>query len=291
MLPGAIGRRQYLQVLGDWAGAPAKKSDLMDRRPRRLYGAYVFDLDGTVYLGDRLLPGAGETIARLRGLGRPLIFLSNNPLHTRQAYAAKLTALGVPTPEDAVINSSYVLVRHLTSEAPKARLLVIGEASVKAELREAGFVLTDDPAQTDVVVACFDRTFDYRKLQAAFDAIRGGARFIATNRDPYCPVPGGGLPDCGAIIAAIEACTGHAVEEVVGKPSRIMARVILERVGVPAPECLMVGDRLETDLALARAAGMASAIVLSGATDEAALARWPERPDFVLAGIADVLPD
>ncbi|HXF82727.1 MAG TPA: HAD-IIA family hydrolase [bacterium] len=262
----------------------------MHIRPDRLFDGYVFDLDGTVYLGDRLLPGARETIVRLRELGRAVLFLSNNPLHTREEYAAKLTRLGVPTPPEAVINSSYVLVRHLRATAPQARLLVIGEASVRRELHEAGLVLTDDPRQTDIVVACFDRTFDYRKLQAAFDAIRGGARFIATNRDPYCPIPGGGLPDCGAIVAAIEACTGHPVDEVMGKPSAIMAGTILERLGLPAAHCLMVGDRLETDLALARAAGMPCAIVLSGATDEAALARSSAPPDFVLAGIGEVLP-
>jgi arabinose operon protein AraL len=262
----------------------------MPARPDRLFSGYVVDLDGTVYLGDRLLPGAEEAVARLRELGRAVLFLSNNPLHTREEYAAKLTRLGLPTPPEAVINSSYVLVRHLRATAPQARLLVIGEASVRRELRQAGLALTDDPRRTDIVVACFDRTFDYRKLRAAFDAIREGARYIATNRDPYCPIPGGGLPDCGAIVAAIEACTGHPVDEVMGKPSAIMARVVLERLGLPAAHCLMVGDRLETDLALARTAGMPCAIVLSGATDETALLRASAHPDYVLAGIGEVLP-
>jgi len=261
------------------------------RRPARLYEAYVFDLDGTVYLGDVLLPGAAVTISHLREAGRPVLFLSNNPLHTREEYAAKLTRLGIPTETEAVLNSSYVLVHHLQRVAPKARLLVIGEASVMRELREGGFALTDDPAQTDIVVACFDRTFDYRKLQQAFDAIRAGARFIATNRDPYCPVPGGGLPDCGAIVAAIEACTGHRVEEVMGKPSAIMAGVILERLGVPPAAVLVTGDRLETDLALARGAGMASALVLTGATDGAALAASTVQPDYVLTSLPEILPD
>lgn len=260
------------------------------RRPTRLYDGYVFDLDGTVYLGEALLPGAAETISRLRGAGRPVLFLSNNPLRTREEYAAKLTRLGIPTTPQEVLNSSYVLVRHLQAVAPKARLLVLGEASVMRELREGGLTLTDDPTRTDIVVACFDRSFDYRKLQQAFDAIRAGARFIATNRDPYCPVPGGGLPDCGAIVAAIEACTGHGVEEVVGKPSAIMAGVILERLSLPPAAVLVTGDRLETDLALARGAGMASAIVLTGATDAAALAAAAVQPDYVLTSLPEILP-
>lgn len=261
------------------------------RRPDRLYDGYVFDLDGTVYLGEMLLPGAADVVSRIRAGGRPVIFLSNNPLHTREEYAAKLTRLGIPTSPLDVLNSSYVLVRHLQAAAPHARLLVLGEPSVMNELREGGLTLTNEPAQTDIVVACFDRTFDYRKLQQAFDAIRGGARLIATNLDPYCPVPGGGLPDCGAIVAAIEKSTGHAVDEVVGKPSAIMARVILDRLGLAAPSVLVTGDRLETDLALAQAAGMASAIVLTGATDITALAAAPAQPDYVLRSLRELLPD
>jgi NagD protein len=260
------------------------------RRPARLYDGYVFDLDGTIYLGESLLPGALETVRHLRAAGRSILFLSNNPLRTREDYAAKLTRLGIAAGAADVINSSFVLVRHLQRTAPTARLLVIGEESVKHELREGGLTLTDDAAQADIVVACFDRTFDYRKLQQAFDAIRAGARFIATNRDPYCPVPGGGLPDCGAIIAAVEACTGHAVEEVVGKPSAIMAGVILERLGLPGASVLMIGDRLETDLGLARSAGMASAVVLTGATDAAALAASSVQPDYVIRSLPEVLP-
>lgn len=259
-------------------------------RPNYLFEGYVFDLDGTIYLGESLLPGAREVLQHLRAAGRSVLFLSNNPLRTRADYAAKLTRLGIPAGEDDVINSSYVLVRHLRRTAPQARLLVIGEPSVRQELQEAGLTLTDDPARTDIVVACFDRTFDYDKLQQAFDAIRGGARFIATNRDPYCPVPGGGLPDCGAIIAAIEAATGHRVEEVMGKPSPIMAEVILANLALPPASVLVTGDRLETDIALARSAGMASALVLTGATDRAALSVSAEQPDYVVTSLSEILP-
>lgn len=261
------------------------------RRPDRLYAGYAFDLDGTVYLGETLLPGAERTVALLRAAGRQVVFLSNNPLRTREEYAAKLTRLGVPARAADVVNSSYVLVRHLSATAPGARLFVIGESSVRSELESAGFVLTDHPQDVEIVVACFDRTFDYRKLQVAFDSIRAGARFIATNRDAYCPTPEGGLPDCGAMIAAVEACTGHAVEEVVGKPSAVMGRVLAERLGVPPAESLIAGDRLETDIAMGRASGMATALVLTGATTrEAALAADPQ-PDYVIERLDQILPD
>jgi len=193
----------------------------------RPYDAYIFDLDGTVYLGDALLPTAEETISTLRDCGRRTLFLSNNPTQTRESYAAKLSRLGLPTPAADVINSSFIMVDYLRQEMPGARLFVVGEESLRRELSGGDFELTDDAQRIDAVIASFDRAFDYRKLQIAFDAIGNGARFFATNADRYCPVPGGGQPDAAAMIAAIEACTNTEVEAVVGKPSSYMAQAIL----------------------------------------------------------------
>src|SRR5262249_44845167 len=173
-----------------------------------MYDAYIFDLDGTIYLGDELLPGAAETVAAIRAAGRRTIFLSNNPTRTRQQYAAKLSLIGIPTSAEDIVNSSFVLVQWLLRETPGARLFVVGEEALKRELAAAGFGFSEIAGQIAIVVASFDRTFVYHKLQVAFDAIRAGARLIATNGDRYCPVPGGGEPDAAAIIAAIEACTG-----------------------------------------------------------------------------------
>jgi arabinose operon protein AraL len=261
------------------------------RPPRRLFAGYAFDLDGTTYLGDALLPGAARAITALRDQGRRVVFVSNNPLRSRDEYAAKLSRLGLPTRPEEIVNSSYVLVRHLITTAPAARLFVIGEDSLKRELRDAGLSLTERAPEVDIVVASFDRTFDYQKLQVAFDAIRAGARFIATNRDAYCPTPDGGLPDCAAVIAAVEACTGRRVEEVVGKPSAVMGRVLLERLGTAPADSLMVGDRLETDPAMGRAAGMATAVVLTGVTTPEAAAAADPPPDFVLERLDHVLPE
>jgi phosphoglycolate/pyridoxal phosphate phosphatase family enzyme len=256
----------------------------------RLYDAYIFDLDGTVYLGDVLLPTAQETITALRVLGRRTVFLSNNPTHTRHDYAAKLTRLGLPTPAEGIINSSVVMVDFLRRHLPTGRLFVVGEETLCNELHAAGFELTDDAQQVDAVIASFDRTFTYRKLQIAFDAIRAGARFFATNADRYCPVPGGGEPDAAAIIAAIEACTNTRVEAVVGKPSRYMVEAVLELLNMPADHCLMVGDRLETDVRMGLEAGMDTALTLTGATDEAALATSPIQPTYVLHQLSDLIP-
>ena len=258
--------------------------------PAQLYDAYIFDLDGTIYLGEQLLPTVGETIGRLRQMGKRILFLSNNPTNTRAAYAAKLTRLGLPTPVDDVLNSSYVMVDFLRQTMPQARLFVVGESSLSDELSSAGFELTEEAEQIDAVIASFDRTFSYHKLQVAFDAIRSGARFFATNADRYCPVPGGGEPDAAAMIAAIEACTDTEVEAVVGKPSAIMAEAILRLVDLPPQRCIMTGDRLETDVLMGLNAGMSGALTLTGATDEAALAKANIKPTYILRRLTDLLP-
>jgi phosphoglycolate/pyridoxal phosphate phosphatase family enzyme len=258
------------------------------RTPSQLYDAYILDLDGTVYLGDALLPTAQETITALRASGRRTVFLSNNPTHTRHDYAAKLTRLGLPTLAKDIINSSVVMVDFLRRHLPTGRLFVVGEEPLQNELRAAGFELTDDAQQVDAVIASFDRTFTYRKLQVAFDAICAGAHFFATNADRYCPVPGGGEPDAAAIIAALEACTNTRVEAVVGKPSRYMIEAVLGLLKVPAHHCMMVGDRLETDVRMGLEAGMATALTLTGATDEAALAASPIQPTYVLHQLSDL---
>jgi HAD superfamily hydrolase (TIGR01450 family) len=259
-------------------------------RPDRIYRGYAFDLDGTVYLGDALLPTAGETISRLRALGARTVFLSNNPTHPPQDYAAKLTRLGLPTDVPDILVSTQVLVRFLVERMPGARLLVLGEAPLRRALTAAGFEVTDGSAGVDAVIASFDRTFAYPKLQAAFDAIRGGARFFATNGDRYCPVPGGGEPDAASVIAAVEACTGVACEAIVGKPSRHASEAILAMLDLPPADCLITGDRLETDVRMGLEAGMSAAIALTGATTEEMVAASPIRPTYVLHRLADLLP-
>jgi NagD protein len=262
----------------------------MARRPTDYFKGYVFDLDGTVYLGDALLPGAKRTIETLRREGCRMVFVSNKPVETRQAYADKLTRLGLPTPVEQIVNSTQVTVRELLLCAPGSRVFPIGEQVLIDALREAGFELNETPGEIEYVIASFDRTFVYQKLQIAFDAIRAGARFVATNGDAFCPVPGGGEPDAACIIAAIEACTGHGVEQIYGKPSPTMMHTAMAIVGTAPSESIMVGDRLETDIKMGQRAGMATALPLTGATSRADLAKSEIEPDFVLERLDDLIP-
>jgi HAD superfamily hydrolase (TIGR01450 family) len=255
----------------------------------RVYPGYILDLDGTVYLGGAPLPGAVEAIGRLRQLGSRFVFLSNNPLQRPAAYAAKLRGMGIPVADDEVVSSIDSLVAYLRARTT-ARILPICEPLLEQILVEAGQVLVGEPRDADAVVLSWDRGFTYDKLTAAYVAVRNGARLIATNADPYCPTPDGGLPDCGALLAAVETATGIAAEAVVGKPSVHIARAALDRLGVDPRDVLVVGDRLLTDVALARGSGMDAGLVLTGATALADVPGPPDGPDLVLDGLAQLIP-
>jgi HAD superfamily hydrolase (TIGR01450 family) len=259
-------------------------------RASRRYAAYVFDLDGTLYVDERLTDGAAETLAWVRAIGARVAFLTNNPLRRGDTYAAKLSRLGIACSPAEVVTSLDALTRYLAKAPPDGPVLLVAEPLVGQVLVEAGWQLTKKPDEAAMVVVSWDRGFNYPKLLAAFRAVRHGARIVATNPDPYCPTADGGLPDCAAMLAAIEACSGVRAEAVAGKPSRHMALTILDRVGVAPHDALMVGDRLLTDVGLARAAGMDSGLVLSGATTMADAAAAVVPPDLILGGLTDVIP-
>jgi HAD superfamily hydrolase (TIGR01450 family) len=231
------------------------------------YRGWLFDLDGTVYLGEALIPGAAEAIAGLRADGRRVGFLSNKPLQTREDYAAKLSRLGVPASADDVIKSSLVLARHLRALDPGAPVYVIGEPPMLREMRAHGFEVRDDEQVRWVVIA-FDRTFTYAKLNTALQAVKQGARLIATNPDRTCPVEGGEIPDCAGMIAAVEAVTDRKVE---------------------ASESVIVGDRVETDMVMGKRLGLATILVLSGVTrpDDPRIAALA--PDHVLRSVRELI--
>jgi HAD superfamily hydrolase (TIGR01450 family) len=263
--------------------------------PERTYEVYLFDLDGTIYLGDDLLPGAKRLIEELRARGTAVRFLSNNPTKDPQQYADKLAHLGLPTPIEEIVNTTVTMTRWLLDNAPEAVVFPISEAPLKRALEAAGIRMSSDPAQIDIVIASYDRGFDYEKLQIAFDAIwfHKRARLVATNPDPFCPFPGGrGEPDCAAIIAAIEACTGATCEANLGKPNPAMLHAALAGLDVELSECLMVGDRMSTDVRMGLDTGVAAALVLTGETtpDDLLNLTAEDTPPIVVDRIDRLLP-
>ena len=263
--------------------------------PKQLYKGYVFDLDGTIYLGDKLLPGARRLVLKLRELGKRVVFLSNNPTKDPEMYAEKLTNLGIETPASDIVNTVVSMTRWLSQNHSDAVIFPIAEEPLKRALRKAGIRMSEKAEEIDLVVASYDRTFDYRKLQIAFDAIwyYKRARLVTTNPDRYCPFPGGrGEPDAAAIVAAIEACTGARCEANTGKPDPIMLDIVAGLTGLETSECVMTGDRLYTDIRMALGAGMPSAVVLTGETTVEALADEPvsNKPTYVLERVDQLIP-
>ncbi|USZ69811.1 HAD-IIA family hydrolase (plasmid) [Halorussus salilacus] len=261
------------------------------------YAGALVDLDGTVYRGDELLPGVEDGVAALRQR-MPVLFLSNKAVERRADYAETLTGMGIPTAVDEVLNSATVTADYLAREFPDGAALVVGEAPLVAEIRAAGVAVTDSPADADVVVASMDRAFDYETLTDALRALdpeaEGDGRredetaFVATNPDRTCPVASGEIPDAAGMIGAIEGVTGREVDRVLGKPSETTVAAATAALDAPASECLMVGDRLETDIAMGERAGMTTVLVLTGVTDRDEIERSAVSPDHVVDSLADI---
>lgn len=233
-----------------------------------------------------MVPGADVAIERLRRCSHPVIFVTN-AIESRAEHAAKLSRLNVPAEPEDVVNATWALIEYLKAEMPQATVFALSDPSL-LETLGSEFRLSEDPAKIDAVIASCDRSFDYRKLKIAFQALRRGAHFLATNADASAPVEGGLLPDAGAIIGALEACTSRKLDCVVGKPSSLMAGLVLDQLGRPPSEYLIVGDSLASDILMGRRAGMRTALVLSGVTGRADLVHSAVKPDHVLESIAEV---
>ena len=234
--------------------------------PTEFYDAYIFDMDGTIYLGDHLLPGAKRLIEELRRRDIPVRFLSNNPTKDPHLYVDKLERLDIPTPLEDIANTVVTMTRWLKDHHPDKTVFPIAEQPLIDALQDAGIKISDDPEKIDIVIASYDR---------------------------YCPFPGGrGEPDCAAIIAAIEACTQTKCQVITGKPEPVMLEVAIEGLDVNPRNCMMVGDRLYTDIEMAKKTGMFSAMPLTGdSTMEEALALpKAHQPDFLLDRVDRLIP-
>lgn len=248
--------------------------------------ALILDLDGTLCLGDRPLPGACEAVATLQRRGHRLVVLSNT-LDPLPACQARLERLGLDLPAQAFIPLMPLLLEFLQRELPGRTLFPLAEPALTAQL-EGAFRLSERPEEIEVVLAGPDPGLDHRRLTIGLRALRRGARFIATNLDPTCPTPDGEVPDAGAVVGALEAATGRRVQAVVGKPSRRMAAAALEALQVPPEQAWLVGDSLVSDIRMARRTGMTGVLVLSGTTCRQDLRRAPAQPHHVLDSLADL---
>lgn len=247
---------------------------------------FLLDLDGTVYLGGNLLPGARKFVSFLEEVDFPYFFLTNNSSRSRSDYVTKLENLGLPTPVERIFSSGEATAIFLNKQMPEARVFLVGTPSLEREFLQSGFELTDvDP---DVVVLGFDTTLTYEKLVKLCDFVRAGMLYVATHPDINCPVEGGYLPDIGAMMALVEASTGRAADVIVGKPHPPIVDAIIEKTGFAAEEIVMVGDRLYTDIALG-ASGLGTVLVLSGEAQVEDIPGAPQKPDLVVKDLGELI--
>ncbi len=247
--------------------------------------AYILDLDGVVYHGRTVIPGACESINRLRSSGSRVVFLTNNATRTREAIARRLVDMGIPCNAGDVISSAYAASVYIKEKYGSSTIYPVGEQGLVEELKRAGHIINEQDA--DYVVAGLDREFTYGKLTRALDLLMDGAGFIATNTDAMLPTEHGFLPGAGSMVAAIQAASG-VVPDVVGKPNKPIMDVLLKEYGLTSEECIMVGDRLETDILAGIRGGMQTVLVLTGASGIEDIESSGIRPDTVLDTIADL---
>ena len=257
---------------------------------------FVFDMDGTIYLGERVFPEAIRFIKRLRSNGRRVLFFTNNASRSVDVYYERLRKMGFEPREGEVMTSGDVTAAYLAANCPDATVYAVGTPDLLRSLRAGGVRLVcDDDGKVDgfdgapdIVLTSFDTTLTYEKLRLACNFIARGSRFLSTHPDFNCPAEDGFLPDSGAICALITASTG--VEPTYfGKPTTICAETIASAQGVAKERIVMFGDRLYTDIATARRAGMTSVLMMTGETTEDMLrADLPEdqRADVIAPDMA-----
>ncbi len=251
------------------------------------FDGFMIDMDGTVYKGGNLIPGAVEFISALKSRGIPFVFLTNNSSNARMHYLRKLQGMGFDVSLDNVLTSTIATIRFVLSERPGSKVYPIASPDVVAEMRDAGLnIVEDDP---DIVLLTFDRTITYDKINKGYRFLKGGAEFIATHPDDLCPTEDGYDIDIGPFIRMFEQmCQTEAI--VIGKPNRLMLEMAAREMDVPVDGTVMVGDRLYTDIEMAVRAGTSSILVLSGETTRSDLEGSGKDPTYVLDSVADI-PD
>lgn len=245
----------------------------------------LIDMDGVLYRGPDLIPGADLFIQQLRTRDIPFKLLTNNSQRTRRDVVAKVARLGIDVEEEHIFTCAMATARFLAQQAPGGTAFVIGEGGLLTALHQNGFAIVDhDP---DYVVVGEGRTFNLELVETAVRLIQGGAKLIATNLDPNCPTQNGLRPGCGAMVAMLETATGIKAFSV-GKPSPVMMRAACDELGVSPDETTMIGDTMETDILGGVQLGFHTVLVLSGGTQREDLPRYAYRPEIIVESVAEL---
>jgi NagD protein len=246
---------------------------------------FLIDMDGVVYRGSAVIPGAARWIAELQATGTPFLFLTNNSQRTRRDVATRLRRMQIDAQESQIFTCAMATARFLARQKPGGTAYVIGEGGLLQALHHNGYSIVDqDP---DYVVVGEGRAFNCEMIEAAVRMIDRGAKLIATNMDPNCPTQNGIRPGCGAIVAMLESATGRSAFSV-GKPSPVMFRLACEELGLKPEDVTMVGDTMETDILGGLQMGCQTVLALSGGTQEDDLPRFAYRPDRIVRDVSEL---
>jgi NagD protein len=256
--------------------------------PKTMKRGFLIDMDGVIYRGMDVIPGAAQFVHRLRQTRTPFLFLTNNSQRTRRDVATKLCRMGIEATESDVFTCAMATARFLARQKPGGTAYVIGEGGLLNALHHNGYsIVENDP---DYVVVGEGRTLTFEMLEKAVRMVERGAKLIATNLDPNCPTEHGLRPGCGAIVAMIEKATGKQSFSL-GKPSPLMFREARKDLGLSTEETIMIGDTMETDILGGVQLGFRTILVLSGGTRREDLSQFAFQPDCIVEDIGDVPVD
>jgi len=252
---------------------------------------FLFDMDGTIYLGNALLPGVADFFKKLKAAGKDYYFVTNNSSKGHIHYAKKLIRMGINAEPRDVIISSDALNYYLKKIRPQAKLYILGTEELKETIRNAGFTIVEDEQTTpDFVIVGFDMSLEYKTLAHSCRLIDKGVPFIATHADVRCPIEDGEfIPDCGAMLALIKSATGKEPVNIMGKPNHYIIDLVREKANYEKNEIAMVGDRLSTDIAFGLNNSILSVLVLTGEATIDDVERTNIRPDIILNNVVEIL--
>jgi HAD superfamily hydrolase (TIGR01450 family) len=251
---------------------------------------YIFDMDGTIYLGNNVFDFAIRFINHLRAAGKKILFFTNNASHTTEFYVKKLTRLGFSPTPDEIMTSGDVTIEFLKRHRPGKSVYLVGTDELCGDFRAKGIkMLNGNEEKADIVITSFDTSLTYQKLNDACRFIRGGAEYLSTHPDFNCPTEHGFIPDSGAISAFVTASTGK-IPTYFGKPYRETIEMIGEATGFKLSEMCIFGDRLYTDIAIGKKHGVTAVLVLSGETqpEDVDKATPAEKPDYAYPSLDSV---
>jgi HAD superfamily hydrolase (TIGR01457 family) len=253
------------------------------------YTTYLIDLDGVIYRGNELLPGAREFVNWLEASHKKYLFLTNNSFATGAQILVKLQRLGIPTDNAHLLTAGQAAVQYIARRFHHGTVYVVGEKPLMQLVESQGLIaVAPDAQQADAVLVGLDRSFDYEKMTSASNAIRAGALFVTINRDPVLPIAEGFIPGCGALAAAIEVSSGIS-PEVVGKPEPRLLQEAMRMLGSRPDKTVMIGDTLSVDILAGHNAGTHTILVLSGSSSQKELEESSLKPDHVYENLADML--